>query len=115
MTHPKDVAQALLKAATASVDSAPVQVKSFDATIEELSEAVTKSCGRVAKVRPQGILSGKSLVGQYPSEEIRAGLTLEEPETARKIGYSPTFDIGKVATDVSEWYRKEPWVTQDLR
>ena len=114
VTHPKDVAQALLKASTSVGDWTPFQVKSFDASVEELAVALSKASGKAVEVKQQGAFSGKSAVTQYGSEEIRAGLTLEEDESSRKIAYSPAFDLEKIAAEISVWYRKEPWVTRSL-
>lgn len=114
MSHPKDIAQALLKAAASAGDPGLLQVKSFDASIDELANAILGSIGKRAELKRQGVFSGKSLVEQYAADEIKAGLSLEEQDSPRKIGYAPAFSLEKLATEVSEWYRKEPWVTQDL-
>jgi nucleoside-diphosphate-sugar epimerase len=113
-THPKDIAQALLKAATSAGDSKPRQIKSFDVSADDLARALLKACAKSSDVKQQGVFSGKSLISQYAAEEIRAGLTLEEQESSKEIGYSPSFDLEKVVAEVSAWYQKEPWVTQDL-
>ncbi len=113
VTHPKDVAQALLRAASSVGDWTPYQIKSFDVSADELTGALMKAIGKTAEVRHQGVFSGKSLVAQYAADVIKAGLTLEEQDSSKRIAYSPVFDLDKVVTEVSAWYRKEPWVTKD--
>ena len=114
VTHPKDAAQALLKAASSVGDWTPYQVRSFDVSVDELARALMEAGGKSAEVKQQGVFSGKSLMGQYTSEEIKAGLTLQEEDSSKKLAYSPAFGLEKVVTEVSGWYRKEPWVTKDL-
>jgi nucleoside-diphosphate-sugar epimerase len=112
-THPKDVAQALLKASGSVGDWTPYQVKSFDASAEDLARAILRSEGGSAEVRQQSMFSGRSIVPQYAAEQIRAGLRLEEAVTAGKLGFAPAYDLEKVASEISAWHRKEPWVTKD--
>ena len=114
VTHPKDAAQALLKAASSVGDWTPYQVRSFDVSVDELARALMEAGGKSAEVKQQGVFSGKSLMAQYTSEEIKAGLTLQEQDSSKKLAYSPAFGLEKVVTEVSGWYRKEPWVTKDL-
>lgn len=114
ITHPKDIAQALLKAASSGGDSGPIQVKSFDASPDELATALSKAIGKTPEIKRRGVFSGKSFIAQYAADEMKAGLTLEEQDTSKRIAYSPAFGLEMLAAEVSEWYRKEPWVTQDL-
>jgi nucleoside-diphosphate-sugar epimerase len=111
-THPKDVSQALFKAAGSVGDWTPYQVKSFDLSVAELARALVSAGGKDVDVKQQGVFSGRGLIAQYPSEEIKAGLTLAEEDSAKKLAYSPAFSLEKVVTEVSAWYRKEPWVTR---
>jgi len=111
LTHPKDVAQALLAAAGSPGGGGPYQIKSFDASLEELVGGVMRAGGRTAEVKTQGTFTGRSLVGRYASEGVKAGLSL--PVQEPPAGYSPAFDLEKVAAEVIAWYRKEPWVTRD--
>ncbi|MGA2664031.1 MAG: NAD-dependent epimerase/dehydratase family protein [Nitrososphaerales archaeon] len=112
LTHPKDVAQALLSAAAGSPGRAgPYLIKSFDASLEELVGGVMRAGGRTAGVKTQGTFTGRSLVARYASEGVRAGLSL--PVQEPPAGYSPAFDLEKVAAEVVAWYGKEPWVTKD--
>jgi nucleoside-diphosphate-sugar epimerase len=111
-THPKDVSQALFKAAGSVGDWTPYQVKSFDLSVDELARALVKVTGKDVEVKQQGVFSGRGLIAQYPTEEIKAGLTLAEEDSSKRLAYSPAFNLEKVATEVSAWYRKEPWVTK---
>ena len=113
LAHPKDVAKALLMAANYGGGSGPFQVKSFDASADELSRALASACGKVVEVKQQGMFN-KGLIGKYAADEMAAGLVLEEDESAKKIGYIPVFDLMKVVEEVSAWYRKEPWATRSL-
>ncbi len=112
MTHPKDIAQALLKAAASVGDTTPIQIKSFDLRVDDLARALLKAGGKIAEVKQQGVLSGKGLIGRYTADGIGSGLTLEEGDSSIKIAYSPKFDLDGLVAEVSAWYRKEPWVTQ---
>ncbi len=112
VTHPKDVAQALLKASSSVGDSTPYQVKSFDLSLDELAEALVKAGGKGVEVKQQGVFSGRGLIPQYAAEEIKAGLTLAEEDSSKKLAYLPAFNLEKVVAEVSAWYRKEPWVTK---
>jgi dihydroflavonol-4-reductase len=114
VTHPKDIAQAMLKAAASSGDATPIQIKSFDLKVDDLARALLKAGGKSAEVKLQGVFSGKGLIGQYAADGIRSGLTLEEGGSSMKVAYSPKFDLDGLVAEVSAWYRKEPWVTQDL-
>ena len=111
-THPKDVAQALLKASTSVGDWTPYQVKSFDLSVDDLARALVNAGGKGVEVKQQGMFSGRGLIAQYPAEEIKAGLTLAEEDSSKKLAFSPAFNLEKVVTEVSAWYHKEPWVTK---
>jgi nucleoside-diphosphate-sugar epimerase len=112
VTHPKDVAQALLRAANSQID-APLQVKSFDVSLEELAESLVRASGKSVEIKRQGVLSGKSLVARDAAEAMGGGLTLEEQDLWKTVAYSPVFDLEKTVAEVSAWHNKEPWVTRD--
>ena len=114
VTHPKDIAQAMVKAAASAGDATPIQIKSFELKVDELARALLKSTGKSAEVKQQGVFSGKSLIGGYAADGIRSGLTLEERDSSIRIAYSPKFDLDGLVVEVAAWYRKEPWVTQGL-
>lgn len=113
VAHPKDVAQALLRAANSKVGS-PLQIKSFDVSLDELAKSLVKASGKNVEIRQHGVFSGNSSVPRRAAEAMGAGLTLEVQEDWKAVGYSPAFDLEKTVTEVSAWRNKEPWVTKDL-
>jgi nucleoside-diphosphate-sugar epimerase len=113
-THPKDIAQSLLKAATYPGDWNVYLVKSFDATVEDYTLALSNATGKKAEVKTAGLFSGKSLLPQYTVEQVKAGRTLKVQDSWKRISYAPLYTIDKTVEEVSEWYRKEPWATNDL-
>lgn len=114
LSHPKDVAQALLKAATYGGEWEQCLVKSFDSSIEDFSRRTSVATGRKVEVKSGGFLSGKTLIPRYSADRIRAGRTIKEQEFWKKVSYAPGYTVENTVEEVSEWYRKEPWVTKDL-
>jgi len=114
LSHPKDVAQALLKAASYSGNIQPILVKSFDASLEEYSKAIIATTSKKAEVKQAGLMSGKSLIPEYALEQVRALRTIGTEDSWSKIRYAPSYSVQKTAEEVSEWLRKEPWATKDL-
>jgi nucleoside-diphosphate-sugar epimerase len=116
-SHPKDIAQALLRSASSNGKGAEtLLVKSFDASIEEVSGALIRASGKPAVVKRSGVFSGKTLLPAYTVEQLRAGLTLSDnlQQSWKKVNYVPVYGPEEVAADIAEWYRKEPWTTEDL-
>lgn len=113
-SHPKDIAQSLLKAATYAGAWETCLVKSFDSTAEDYSKALSMATGKKAEVKYAGLFSGKTLLPPYTSEQIKAGRTIKAQEFWKKISYEPLYTMEKTAEEVSEWHRKEPWSTKDL-
>src|SRR5713101_2957659 len=113
-SHPKDVAQAMHKSATSnSLRGRIYLVKSFDSTIDDLSAAILTASGRHAAIKRQGFRTGKTLLPGYAVEQIKASLRIQGEGTLPDLGYSPSYDIRKLGEDVAEWYRREPWVTEE--
>jgi len=111
-THPRDVAQAMYRAATTpSVAGRVYLLKSFDASPDELGRALLNSLGVSARVKKEGVFSRSSLP-PYTSEQIRAGLRLDAQESWRELGYSPQFGLQQTCEEIAQWYRKEPWATE---
>lgn len=111
-THPKDIAQAMYKAATTpSLAGKVYLVKSFDASPAELGAAMVGALGAPAHVKTEGILS-KSMFPHYTAEQLRAGLRLDTPDSWRELGYSPQFGLSQTCEEIARWYKKEPWVTE---
>ncbi len=88
-------------------------VKSFDSTIDDLSAAILTASGRHAAIKRQGFRTGKTLLPGYAVEQIKASLRIQGEGTLPDLGYSPSYDIRKLGEDVAEWYRREPWVTEE--
>jgi len=113
-THPKDIAQAMYRAATAQVSPRRLcLLKSFDSTLEGVAMALVKSTGREAEIRREGFIGGRSLLPDYASQQSKASLIIGEQEFWRELGYAPSFDVTKFGEDVGEWYRRQPWVTEE--
>jgi UDP-glucose 4-epimerase len=112
-THPKDIAQALYKVASVNVNKDIFLVKSFDAGITEFADNISKSCGMNAMIRKQGILSGKTFLPSYTIDQIRGRLLLKEQSSWEEIGFAPSYDLKRIGSEVAEWYKKEPWITEE--
>ena len=111
-SHPRDIGQAMLKAATnPSLGGKSYLVKSFDATAETLARAFLDASGSKAEVRGEGLLS-RSAVPPYVSEQLKASLRISGDAELSELGYKPEWDLKKTAEDVASWYKKEPWVTE---
>ena len=111
-SHPKDIAQAMLKAATKSdLKGNTFLVKSFDATPESLARSIIDASGSAAAVRKEGMFS-RSDIARYASDQMKASLHFPEQEGWGDLGYKPEYDVQKSAADVAQWHKKEPWVTE---
>jgi dihydroflavonol-4-reductase len=113
-THPKDVAKALYKVATAGEGGRAYQVKSFDSTLEDLAKGVIEACGKKSQVKREGLFSKTSLP-PYAAGQVRAGMVLEKQESWNAISYSPEFDLQRTSREIAEWHGKEPWLTESGR
>jgi len=112
-SHPRDIGQAMLKAATNPTPGSRVYlVKSFDATAEDLAREIVSACGSSAKVNHGGLFS-KSKVPSYTSEQLKASLTFGDQASWVELGYKPQYDLKKTSEEVATWYKKEPWVIED--
>ena len=115
-SHPKDIAQALFRSASSNGGEAEKYlVKSFDASLEEVTAALIPASGKQAVIKRSGVFSGKTRISAYTVEQLKAGLTLSDnvEQTWKKINYVPVYGPEKVAADIAEWYRREPWTTED--
>ncbi len=107
-SHPKDIAQALLKAANS--DGIPLQlVKSFDCTASELVETIAKSYGKDVSIKRAGLFSGRTSLPSYSAAQLKASLYLKYQESWKAIGFAPSYDLEKLASEVTLWCKKEPW------
>jgi nucleoside-diphosphate-sugar epimerase len=113
-SHPKDVAQAMHKAATSSsLQKKLYLVKSFDTTVDDVAAAIVTATGRKAAIKRQGFRTGRTLLPSYAVEQIRASLRIQGEGKLEDLGYSPSYDPKKLGEDVAEWYRREPWATEE--
>ncbi len=111
-SHPKDIAQGMLRAATHGKTGQVVMVKSFDATVEGLSSRLAEVCRARVSIGKEGMLS-KSRLPSYTASQIRAGLAMENQASWDSISFRPAFDAEKTAKDIADWYVKEPWITEE--
>jgi len=113
-THPKDVAKALFRVATAGQSGKVYQMKSFDATAEELAKGIVNACGRKALVKREGLFA-KTALPPYTASQVRAGIFLEKQDSWGAISYSPEYDLQRTSAEIAEWHGKEPWLTESER
>ncbi len=113
-THPRDVAKALFRVATAGEGGRVYQVKSFDATLEDLAKGVVEASGKKAQVKREGLFS-KTALPPYAASQVKAGLLLEKQESWTPISYSPEYDLQRTSREIAEWHGKEPWLTESGR
>lgn len=111
-SHPRDIAQAMYKAALGKVPTGSrFLVKSFDSTPEELARGIAAASGKQAEFRRQGLLSG-SAIPKYTSEQLKAALKLDYQENWKELGYAPKYTLQSVCEEIASWYRKSPWITE---
>jgi nucleoside-diphosphate-sugar epimerase len=117
LIHPKDIAQALLKAASCTGGDIGIPlVKSFDASVEDVCREMTRVTGTNVQVGTAGLFSGgKTSIPPYTIDRIKARRTLGNREDLwAKIQYAPNYTLAKTVEEVAEWHRKEPWSTKDI-
>ncbi len=113
-SHPKDVAQAMHRAATSDSPRKKLYlVKSFDSTIDDVAATIISASGRQAVIKRQGFRTGRTLLPDYAVEQVKASLRIEGDGRLEDLGYSPSYDLRKLGEDVGEWYRREPWVLEE--
>jgi GlcNAc-P-P-Und epimerase len=112
-SHPKDVAQAMYKAAIGPSHAGGIYlVKSFDSSSEELSRGIVEALGSSAMVKRQSVFSSTSLP-KYSADQLKASLRIEVQPSWKELGYSPLFDLKMTCDEIAAWYKKEPWVTEN--
>jgi dihydroflavonol-4-reductase len=112
-SHPKDIAQAMYKAAIGPPNAGGIYlVKSFDATPEELGQGLVAALGTTATVKRQGVFSSASLP-KYTADQLKASLRIEVQPSWKALGYSPQYDLKTTCEEIATWYKKEPWVTEN--
>ena len=112
VSHPRDIAKAMYKAALGQFHSGTVfLVKSFDSTPEEIARGIATELGRSVSLKRQGLLSG-SAVPKYASEQLRASARIDSQPGWKELGYVPQYDLSKTCEEIANWYKKEPWVAE---
>ena len=110
--HPRDVAQAMYKAALGHIATgSKFLLKSFDSTPEDLARGIASSLGKEAEFRKQGFLSA-SAVPKYTAEQIKASIRINEQPNWKELGYAPQYGLKDTCEEIAAWFRKSPWVTE---
>jgi len=111
-SHPRDIAQAMYRAALGqSPTGGSFLIKSFDATPEEVARGVASAVGRTVGFKRQGAFSSSSFP-KYASEQLKASLRIDAQPGWKELGYAPQYDLLKTCEEIANWYRKEPWVAE---
>ena len=111
-SHPRDVAQAMYRAAMGqSPSGSAFLVKSFDSAPEDIALGVASALGRSVSIKKQGLFTGSDLP-KYTSEQLRASMRIEAQPGWQELGYVPLYDLPKTCEEIANWYRKEPWVVE---
>ena len=108
-SHPRDIAQAMFKAASGSFPSGAVfQTKSFDCTVDDLAHEIVTEVGARAEVKRQGMFSGAQFP-KYAMEQIKASMFLEPQVSWTQLGYQPQYTLKSTCEEIANWYRRDPW------
>jgi len=111
-SHPRDIAQAMYRAATGQLPTGEVyMVKSFDSSADDLARGIVAAAGKQAEVRKQGLFSESGLP-KYTADQIRGSLRLGEQGNWKELGYAPQFNAQNTCSEIAGWYAKEPWVVE---
>ncbi len=111
-SHPRDIAQAMLGAATKGLPTGKViLLKSFDSTPEKLVEGIAAAAGRKVDVKRSGLFSPSGLP-KYTSEQLRGAARLEDQPDWKDISYSPKYDLKSTCEEIAAWSKKEPWAIE---
>ncbi len=111
-THPRDIAQAMYKAALGKIQTGrKFNVMSFDATPGELAQGIVSAVGKEAEVRRPGFFSGSTLP-RYTTEQLNASLRLDEQPEWNELGYAPAYSLQSTCEEIATWYKRSPWVTE---
>ena len=113
-THPRDVAKALFRVATAGENGKAYQVKSFDSTLEDFAKGVIEASGKKTQVKREGLFS-KTSIPPYTASQVKAGMLLEKQDSWGAISYAPEYDLKRTSQEIAEWHGKEPWLTENER
>jgi len=111
-THPKDIAEAMFKAATNQVVKSKVHlIKSFDASPPALVTSLAETMGRRVNVKVGGLFS-RSALSSYAKEQLKSSPLMETNSSWTEIGYAPKFGLKETCEEIAAWYKKDPWATE---
>lgn len=111
-SHPRDIAQAMLLAATANLPTGRAfLLKSFDSTPEGVAAGVAEVVGSRAEIKRQGVFAPAGLP-KYTSEQLRASARIAEQPDWKELGYAPKYDLRSACEEIAAWFKKEPWVVE---
>jgi nucleoside-diphosphate-sugar epimerase len=111
-SHPLDIAEAMYRSATnPRLGKSLYLIKSFDATPEELAVSIRDSLGRKSAVKKEGVFSG-SRMPPYTREQLKSHLILSPQPAWSELGYAPRYDLRTTCDDIAQWYKKNPWATE---
>jgi len=111
-SHPRDVAQAMYKAAIARLPTGGTYlVKSFDSSAKDLASGIVAATGKQAEVKKQGLFSG-SVLPKYTADQIRGSIRVDEQASWKELGYAPQYNLKSTCEEIAAWYSKEPWVIE---
>ena len=112
-THPRDIAQAMYKAAVGESPSGGSRlIKSFDSTPEDVARGVAAALGRSAEFRKQGLFSSTP-IKKYAAEQLRASVRIEVQPDWKELGYAPEYDLPRTCEEIANWYKREPWIVEN--
>jgi nucleoside-diphosphate-sugar epimerase len=113
-SHPRDIAQAMYKAATGNLRTgSSFLLKSFDSTLADVARGIASSLGRTVEVKKQGLFASSRLP-RYTSEQLRASIRIDAQASWKDLGYAPAYDLGRTCEEIVNWYKKEPWVVENI-
>jgi nucleoside-diphosphate-sugar epimerase len=111
-SHPKDIAEAMyLAASKPSLGKNLFLIKSFDTEPATLAVSLSKAVGETPSVKTEGPFT-KSRLPPYTRAQLRAHLRLDSDEGWSELGYSPKFDLTAACDEIANWYKREPWATE---
>ncbi len=111
-SHPKDMADAMYKAATnPGLPQKVYLIKSFDASPDQLATGLASALGKTASVSKGGFLTRSPLLS-YTQEQLKGCLRLDDQESWTELGYTPRFGLQQTCQEVAEWFRKDPWAME---
>jgi len=112
-SHPRDIAQAMYKAALGgSASGTAFLVKSFDSAPDDIARGVASAVGRNVSFKKEGLFSG-SPVPKYVSEQLKASVRIDVQPGWNELGYAPLYDLPRACEEIASWYKKEPWVVEE--